>query len=227
QDRINIGRLQNWIRTCQDAHGTIHKKSYFQGSIYPLKLRDFRVIDVRRRCLTMLGEREEYIALSYVWGTKNDVMTKKANLEGFSAEGAFSNIVLPRTIRDAIDLTRKLGYLYLWVDSLCIVQDDESVKLHLIANMDNIYANATVTIVAATGFDANAGLSGFEGDLRASTNTPLVMIGPELQLGVLPHFAAELTESCHATRGWTFQEVCLSPRCVVFLNGSVYFSCLD
>lgn len=200
---INTQRLQGWISSCQDVHGTTHEKSYFQDSIYPFKLQGFRVIDVRRRCLAVLSGGEEYVALSYVWGTRNNIVTKKENVEIFSTEDAFSSVELPKTIRDAIDLTHALGYLYLWVDSLCIVQDDDTVKLQLIANMGSIYANATVTIVAATGSNANAGLSGFDEDSRASINTPLEFIGPELQLGVLPHFAAELMESCHATRAWT------------------------
>ncbi|KAF2841389.1 HET-domain-containing protein [Patellaria atrata CBS 101060] len=227
QDGVEIQRLRGWISACKNTHGDVHKKSYFRGSRHPSTLQDFRVIDVRQQCLIRLDEEKEYVALSYVWGTKNNVMTKRTNVDGISSEGAFSHVVLPKTIQDAIDLTRELGYLYLWVDSLCIVQDDDKVKLNLIANMDSIYANSTVTIVAASGTDASTGLSGYEKGSRGSTNGLLEIIRPDLQLGILPHFAVELRDSWHATRGWTFQEVALSPRCLVFLNGSVYFSCLD
>jgi hypothetical protein len=53
-----------------------------------------------------------------------------------------------------------IGERYLWVDSLCIVQDDPQEKHGQIANMDAIYGNAILTINAAAGQDANAGLPG-------------------------------------------------------------------
>ena len=56
---------------------------------------------------------------------------------------------LPRTIRDAMLLVRLLGIGYLWVDSLCIVQDDEEHKSKQIANMGKIYQEACFVILAA------------------------------------------------------------------------------
>ena len=55
---------------------------------------------------------------------------------------------LPRTILDAIMVTRNLGMRFLWVDSLCILQDSEDDKIHELAAMGDIYKNATVTIAA-------------------------------------------------------------------------------
>lgn len=66
--------------------------------------------------------------------------------------------LLPRVIQDAIDLVRRLGLQYIWIDALCIVQDSSrSWKLNAY-NMDLIYGNATLTICAADGKDASVGL---------------------------------------------------------------------
>ena len=67
---------------------------------------------------------------------------------------------LPATIRDAIHFVRRLKERYLWVDSLCIIQDDVENKQRQIANMSNIFSGACLTLVAACGDSCQAGLSG-------------------------------------------------------------------
>jgi hypothetical protein len=67
---------------------------------------------------------------------------------------------IPRTILDAMRLVESLGERYLWVDSLCIIQDDEVFKYEEVNDMASIYVNACVTIVAARGKDSNFGLRG-------------------------------------------------------------------
>jgi hypothetical protein len=66
----------------------------------------------------------------------------------------------PRSIQETITFVSELGERYLWIDSLCIVQDDETVKHGQVMNMEAIYGNASFTIIAAGGEDADAGLPG-------------------------------------------------------------------
>jgi hypothetical protein len=93
-----------------------------------------------------------YIALSYVWGETNDFTLNSENISSFVKPGGlnshFSND-LPRTIRDAIIVTREIGERYLWIDSMCIQQDDIPEKREQIELMDWVYGHATLTIVAA------------------------------------------------------------------------------
>ena len=70
-------------------------------------------------------------------------------------------INLPRTINDAIDFVAELGIRYLWVDMLCLVQDDEDDVALGVRMMNSIYHGSYFTLVAGHGFDANAGLSGY------------------------------------------------------------------
>jgi hypothetical protein len=76
--------------------------------------------------------------------------------------GVLQNIWLnlPKTIRDAIDLVRALKERYLWVDALCLVQNDQADMQKGIDIMDIIYERAVMTIVAASGDSANSGLPG-------------------------------------------------------------------
>lgn len=80
----------------------------------------------------------QYVTLSYVWGTFLSFMTTKANIKELESPGILRTLAhqLPKTIRDAIDLVRMLGYRFLWVDRLCIVQDDEVNVQANVWNMD-------------------------------------------------------------------------------------------
>lgn len=63
-----------------------------------------------------------YVALSHRWGSLKTLKTTQANINEFKCGMRPSD--LPRTFRAAVRVTRGLGYEYLWIDSLCIVQDD-------------------------------------------------------------------------------------------------------
>jgi hypothetical protein len=109
-----------------------------------------------------LTDRTEYVALSYVWGEdklKRErppgwKMPQTLRAAVFTDEYGVETIELPeeplRTIRDAIEVTRSIGYRYLWVDSLCIVQDDQQDQDLQISMMDEVYSNATLTIAAGS-----------------------------------------------------------------------------
>lgn len=75
---------------------------------------------------------------------------------------------IPATIQDAIHCAAALQERYLWVDSLCIVQNDSAMKHMQISHMGSIYNGAVACLVAVVGVDANSGLAG----VRAQTRTP-------------------------------------------------------
>lgn len=118
---IDIDQVKAWIHRCQSLHSKACEENIFFKGYTDKQRYSFWIVDVRNQCLTRIGRRQTYLTLSYVWGTTNNVATGKADLGWFRLPGAFRRLDLPRTIRDAMDLTRDLGFLYLWVDSLCIV----------------------------------------------------------------------------------------------------------
>ena len=122
-----------------------------------------RVIDVQQRCIPQVERTDcKYLTLSYVWGPPwaRKLQATKANVQSLKQPGALPRALLPATIDDAITVCKKLGERYLWVDSLCVVQDDAKNKTREIGRMDITYSSAVLNIVAAAGDHAGFGLSG-------------------------------------------------------------------
>jgi hypothetical protein len=121
-------------------------------------------------------------------------------------------------------LTAQLGECYLWVDSLCIEQDNLVDCKRQIGLMDQIYSNAVITIVAASGNDAEAGLAGLctaprkMVQIKEEINGRTLLITQRLLKG-------QLLESKWFSRGWTYQEGFLSARCLIFTDQDCSFVC--
>jgi hypothetical protein len=99
-------------------------------------------------------EHGEYVALSHVWGIGKGPKTTKENLQSHLKGIAWST--LPRAFQEAVVLTRALGVRYLWIDSLCLVQDDVQAKLEESVRMDEIFGNAFLTIAATSATDSSS-----------------------------------------------------------------------
>ncbi|KAK4235539.1 hypothetical protein C8A03DRAFT_17728 [Achaetomium macrosporum] len=102
------------------------------------------------------GETAPYIALSHCWGHKPFLRTLSGSLDAHRSAIVWAR--LPQTFRDAIEFSRKLGIRYLWIDSLCIIQDDEHDWRREAARMASIYQNAALVISAARSHGAYGGL---------------------------------------------------------------------
>lgn len=140
---IDFDILNGWLRLCQDMHTkTCAVKS--SSSMPFLKL-----IDCDARVIVPAFNRP-YVTLSYMWGSISGSNEYSESLP----EG------LPCTIEDAITVTRKLGFRYLWIDRYCINQQCEEEKAEQVQKMDLIYQNSEVTIIAAAGQDPLYGLPG-------------------------------------------------------------------
>ena len=161
-----------------------------------------------------------YVALSYLWGKNfKQLFTTSDNLPRLSKVDALSKEKLPRTIKDAIKLTKLLGERYLWTDSLALIHD-EGFQYH----DDWVYARATLTLVAGSGKDANAGLPGVRLESR-TFHQEIEHIKPDLRL-MVAHLAEDyISTSQWDSRAWTYQERMLSRRCLIFSNGRIYFQC--
>ncbi|ORY06639.1 heterokaryon incompatibility protein-domain-containing protein, partial [Clohesyomyces aquaticus] len=168
-----------------------------------------------------------FAALSYTWGPPSGVkelQLEKSNLDILRDHGSLRHAQgIPDLIQDAITLCQDLSQRYLWVDRLCIVQDDSASKYAQIQAMDRIYNLATFTIIGAV--PHGIGLPGVRGRPRKSSlwnhnrhfNDKTRFIGDNLTATVL--------RSYWNTRGWTFQERILSRRSVYFTEFSAYFLC--
>jgi len=121
-----------------------------------------------------------------------------------------------------------LNLRYLWVDSLCIIQDDEGPggsKLGSISKMDLVYSGAYLTIMAATGVNANAGLPGLWTNTRGKTQ-PVEQVLPGLRLAFKQKYQDYIENSVYYTRAWTYQEQRFTKRSLVFIGGQVVYRCM-
>jgi len=105
--------------------------------------------------LTQEGERGQYLTLSYCWGKLPQYITTKETIKDESRTIQLDN--LAQTIKDAVSITRQLGFQYLWIDALCIVQDCPTDKSNEISRMHEVYKNSTLTISASTAFGVMEG----------------------------------------------------------------------
>jgi len=149
---IDVDRLKLWLERCRTSHG-IH----CQAAENVNRRRPRRLIDAVARCIVDC-EDHPYACLSYVWGAIDCGALKKSLIEELTLPDSLSEEYLPGTIADAVYLLPLLGLRYLWVDRLCIVQDDcEDVQVEISA-MADIYAGSTITIVAANSSSVTAPL---------------------------------------------------------------------
>jgi len=216
--------VKSWLRTCEEDHSEcIHSRLLYWSS---MSASNKIFIDVQHQNLRICQLDCRYIALSYVWGGVPQLLLKNSNKETLHREGALKELDkdIPQVIRDSMEVVKALGERYLWVDSLCIVQDDELVKDRAISDMAAIYSYALVTIVAVNGKNANAGLAG----VREKSREPQDMIdipGTGISVTYWTPLEIAIGGSTYDTRGWTFQERLLSRRCLYFTETQVFLEC--
>ncbi|KAM4060510.1 heterokaryon incompatibility protein [Hirsutella rhossiliensis] len=249
--RIKPRQLRGWLDACQQHKHSREAASRRDDHDLFAAGPGFRLVDVADECLVQRTERCDYVALSYVWGPLPTtlrpgnatgqtpiLLSTQQMIEELGIKGSLSlarqaernNGRIPHTVRDTMELTRQIGMRYLWVDTLCIVQDDRVDQARLVGRMDHVYNSATVTVIAACGTDADAGLSG----IRARRGHPIRSHkivdsdGTTLNLSLcLPSLCDEVRRATWNMRGWTFQEQCLSRRCLYFTPDEVFFNCSE
>jgi hypothetical protein len=186
------------------------------------------VIDLKLGCIKRIRSNVRYLTLSYVWGQVPTAKLTRDNMNRLTQEGSLQGIRpgLPKTIHDAMELTLALGERYLWVDALCLIQDDEDDVNVGVKLMNLIYRRSYLTIVAASGSDANNGLPGAPGTPRVVRQV-IADVGHGKQMTVQHSIDWHLTRSVYNQRGWTLQELVLPPRALIFVNDQVFFRCKE
>ncbi|KAK3323671.1 heterokaryon incompatibility protein-domain-containing protein [Cercophora scortea] len=217
---IDFGVVKQWRAYCEENHGMECSAATLQ-LVTPLAW----LIDTQRHCLVPAPPGAAYIALSYVWGQTEILRTTSDNLAAHQVDGTIggSTKTIPQTIRDAIGLVPLLGERYLWVDSLCIVQDDaESLDSH-ISQMAAIFENAVLVIVAGDGTDAEYGLRGIPNVSKPRALWPVLQLTDSI--GIARRQTQRINSTTWGSRGWTVQEALFARRTLYFVGGSVRWSC--
>ncbi|CAA7263550.1 unnamed protein product [Cyclocybe aegerita] len=226
--QISPALIRKWLELCETHHtDTCSPSPVLQTPHNASGLEVLRVIDVQDQCITEATRDTRYIALSYVWGTVIPAARlQRDNAAVLSAQGGLLTVRdrLPRTIVDAINLVASVGERYLWIDSLCLVQDDEGDMLRGIAKMDLVFKGAILTVVAGHGTDANAGLPGLVPGSR-KVDQKIEEVLPGVRMTITRGVYDDLSDSRYTSRGWTMQELLLSHRTLILVSSGVHFRC--
>ncbi|KAI1263091.1 HET-domain-containing protein [Xylariaceae sp. FL1019] len=201
-------KIKLWLRHCKTNHEypCIDKVETVAG---------MKLIDCETSMIVGARPGMAWVSLSYVW----DNMNSGPPATAFSAPNILRSN-LPLTVQHAIQVTRRLGFKYLWIDRYCIDQQDETHKPSQIAVMDAIYRGAELTLIAATTTDGLPGVGTTKRKKQSYLeldNCTLIHTGPD------PTW--ETQNSRWWTRGWTFQEGLLSRRRLIFTDYQSWFEC--
>jgi len=225
-----VALLNEWLRNCDENHGCLPDESKRGQTQLPT-----RVIhvtgDASNFSLRLIESNDQdspkkgkYIALSHCWGLINEsskFCTYKSNLGVRKQRIEYGN--LPRTFRDAVRITLALGVPYLWIDSLCIIQDDAQDWSSESGRMEDVFSSAYCTIAASS---APSSLAGFLGPreprpcLRVASSRGTFYI-----CKAIDDFQRDVAESVLNRRGWVLQEWALSRRTIHFTSTQVYWEC--
>lgn len=218
---LNTSLITHWLHRCTTTHSsTCGTRRY---DLHLLPTAPLTYLDTSLLCITTPSSPVPYAALSYVWGTAPVLRTLKSNLAALRLPGAFDRpeIPLPATIRDAVTLCARLGVRYLWVDSLCIVQDDPVSQGEQLRAMGSVYGRAEFTVAALGSGDAGAGIArvnhpGGEGQrgIRLPGGRELVVAAGRAAVGL-----GVLKGGRWSSRGWTLQEEVFSRRILALEEG--------
>lgn len=222
---FDLKLVRRWVERCETLHG----EACCPAKKVPLPgLDSILLIDVVDWCVASAPPEARYVALSYCWGQTAAARALKHNISVLKTPGAISpsttSFKIPRTIADAMTFTIEIGERYLWVDSLCIIQDDYNTKQLHLDNMAFIYANSYFTLVAAEGPNADHGLRGVGASKR---DLPIHKIRlPSGSLVLNKPRAGFRLDSIWNSRGWTLQESLFSRRLILF-DGFVSWVCCE
>ncbi|EEU36257.1 uncharacterized protein NECHADRAFT_87130 [Fusarium vanettenii 77-13-4] len=225
QHVADMTRLKNWLHTCDETHGM--KGDEQEKLISPL-MGVLRLVDTADNCIREVEVPCEYSCLSYVWGKGSHTQYTTDTKVGLETPGSLTDTTsnLPQTILDAMRVTREVGLRYIWIDALCIIQDDDQDKAQIISKMGTIYENASFTIMASTNSDPTGGLPGVSVPRsRAQIMAKIrgMPLGVALYDGRLRH--SEIEDGLWNSRAWTFQERALSRKAVFFTASQMCFVC--
>ncbi|RSL69642.1 hypothetical protein CEP54_002093 [Fusarium duplospermum] len=232
--------IRPWIDGC-DTGTSLHQHcqpiTQNTPGVLPTRLIDVGLCAMDNVCLVVTedipkaSEKPKYLTLSYCWGGSND--SAKTTLQNFEErQKNIDTASLPRTIQDAIRLTRAMKIRYLWVDALCIIQNLEDFYLEA-TKMGSYYANG-YCLISASGFSNSS--EGLFPDRRArkfSTRTCtfgydnrrkeyLLLPNPPEDFGV---FESGIGYLPVMKRAWCLQERLLSPRILHITARQVIWAC--
>jgi hypothetical protein len=154
--QVDLGIAVQWMDECLRTHSRCGNN---EGEVeMPTRVIDVGPADGSAELRLVLSGstfRARYLTLSHRWAGSNPLKLTQDGLSSFLVCIPFGS--LPRTFQDAVLVTRSLGFRYLWIDSLCIIQDSGEDWRRECSRMANIYRHGALNIAASSATDCNSG----------------------------------------------------------------------
>jgi hypothetical protein len=189
-----------------------------------------KVGNIQPQLLKTSSLRGRYTALSHRWGQAQPLTTTKGTLAQRLLGIPWED--LPQTFRDAMVVTKSIGLDYIWIDSLCIVQDDHGDWLAEAGRMGDVYENAYLTIMATHAQDGTEGMFGNRPEVYPPLEIPYFNASGDVRGSIflsLTHNEAEYIDRSRrgplTSRGWVTQELILSRRAVSYTPERLIWVC--
>ncbi|XPS92120.1 hypothetical protein M3J09_001526 [Ascochyta lentis] len=232
-DRLSgpaIDKIALWSRDCHTKHPLCRRQT---KSGLPTRVIDICPVGLPGHVRLIDGKscpEAEYVALSHCWGmmppNRIDFISKCETNNISSLQDGVHTDLLPKLYQDAIMLTRAIKQKYIWIDSLCIVQDSRDDWASECGRMSDVYSNSCLTISAMS----------YENNLRGFQNVRSEDVPPHHLLCPLPAHPGsyvyirsmidhKFRNDYLKYRGWAFQELLLSPRVLHFTSTAMAFEC--
>lgn len=231
KDEVALNTVKHWIEVCEISHDPCKKRPKTARQFLPTRLLDVSGDKIHLCRGTDLRLDQRYMTLSHCWGTSVPVTLQLANLVQF--EHHIDLTQLPKTFQDAVQVTRALGISYLWIDSLCIIQDSIDDWYEQSRLMDHIYENGWCSIAATHAHNSSEGLFSNRNLLPYSSAGPLRVathwmsadeLSPVFLIEENPFFR-HVGGSPLLKRAWVVQERVLSLRNIHYAQGQVFWEC--
>ena len=221
-----FAQIGDWISSCRCL--PIRRQSDEKSGFRPTRLVDLLTeYDDETMTVRLAADLDvtSYVCLSCCWGGDHEMILRANNMQETSA-WKFSVSSMPVVFREAFAIARGLGFRFLWIDGLCIVQDDPIDKEREILQMPNIYRGADLTICAS------ASASCHESFLFDRPDYSENKLAVALENGEIGHIYIDSFRSWNppvkepvSTRAWAFQERLLSRRILEYGWRTVRWMC--
>ncbi len=225
-----LEKINGWIANCFDECAYCDSPELPE---LPSRVIDVSMSDGIVRLVETNKTRAKYICLSHCWGLEQIITTTKSTYE--DRKKAIDWEQLSRTFQDAITLTKRLGFDYVWIDSICIVQDDARDWEIESAKMASIYSNGQLTIAATHSSSGRGGLFSQHSDVKVQGQTP---DGEDYCLFFRQVIDHQVDMMVHGngwdstaltfpllSRAWLYQERMLSTRVIHFGRHEMFYEC--
>ncbi|KAK5659916.1 hypothetical protein OQA88_13380 [Cercophora sp. LCS_1] len=229
--QANYDVAKSWLRECKASHPQCRPRLTSQ---LPTRVIDVGTAgDLEVRVIQPSGVYSPYATLSHCWGGPIQTVLTTSSLPSFTTGLPVST--LPANFQDAIAITRQLGLQYLWIDSLCILQDSKEDWEIESKNMGGIYLNSEINISAMSSKGSTSGILRHNPPPRLDPKPAYIQINPndpdgpsvrlERQLDLEEDLGRLDRYSPLSQRSWTLQESLLARRHICYGEEQIFWRC--